>query len=74
MELQHDLQEHKLMAPSLNVPVPSGSEPVMENVVPVEDAVEQLQLQLKMVQSHIRYDSASVPGRFFVDNCSLEYW
>jgi hypothetical protein len=56
----------------------------MANGVPVEDAVEQLQLQLQMVQSHLRSDAASVAGHVFeshedtyqwvVANCSPEDW
>jgi hypothetical protein len=37
----------------------------MVNGVPVEDAVEQLYLQLQMVQSRLRSDSASVAGHVF---------
>jgi hypothetical protein len=56
----------------------------MANGVPVEDVVEQLQLQLQMVQSRLRSDAASVAGHVFesyedtfqwvVDNCSPEDW
>jgi hypothetical protein len=72
------------MAPNLTGQGPSVSEPVMVNGVPVEDAVEQLQLQLQMVQSRIRCDAASVSGYVFesyedtykwvVANCSPEDW
>jgi hypothetical protein len=63
---------------------PSASEPVMVNGAPVEDAFEQLQLQLQMVQSCLRSDAASVAGHVFysykdnyqwvVANCSPEDW
>jgi hypothetical protein len=52
--------------------------------VPVEDEVEQLQLQLQMVQSRIRYDAVYVAGHIFesyedtyqwkVANYNPEYW
>jgi hypothetical protein len=56
----------------------------MVNGIPVEDAVEQLQLQLQMAQSCLRSDAASVAGHVFesyedtyqwvVANCSPEDW
>jgi hypothetical protein len=37
----------------------------MVNGVPVEDAVAQLQLEIQVVQSHLRSDSASIAGHVF---------
>jgi hypothetical protein len=72
----------------LNLQGPSGTESFMVHGVPVEDAVEKLQSQfqpqLKMVQSHLSSDTASVAGHVFesyedtyqwvVANCSPEDW
>jgi hypothetical protein len=58
-------QQRNTRVPNLNGPNPSGNAPVMANGVPVEDAVEQLQLQLQMAQSLLRSDSASVVGHVF---------
>jgi hypothetical protein len=58
-------QQRNVMIPNLNGQNPSGNAPLMDNGVPVEDAVEQLQLQLQMVQSRLRYDAASVAGHIF---------
>jgi hypothetical protein len=55
-------QQRNVMIPNLNGQSPSENEPLMANGVPVEDAVEQLQLQLQMVQSRLRSDAASVAG------------
>jgi hypothetical protein len=58
--MKQELQQHKLSAPNLNWPGLSASEPVMVSCFPVEDAGEQLKLQLQMVQSRLMSDSASV--------------
>jgi hypothetical protein len=54
------------------------------NGIPLEDAVEQLQLQPQIVQSHLRSDADSVAGRlcesyedayqWVVAHCSPEDW
>jgi hypothetical protein len=77
-------QQRNVRVSNLNGPNLSGHAPVMANGVPVEDAVEQLQLQLQMVQSRLRSDAASVAGHVFesyedtyqwvVANCSPEGW
>jgi hypothetical protein len=86
MLLNHIQQEQhrNVRVPNLNGPNPSGNAPLVANGVPVEDAVEQLQLQLQMVQSRLSYDAASVAGHVFesyednyqwvVANCSPEDW
>jgi hypothetical protein len=58
--------------------------PVMVSGVPVEDAVAQLQLEIQVVQSRLRSDSASIVGHVFesyedtlawaVAHCSPEDW
>jgi hypothetical protein len=63
--MQHEQQQTQLSASSLPGPGQSDREPVMVNGIPVEDAVEQLQLQLQMVQSRLRSDAASVAGHAF---------
>jgi hypothetical protein len=79
-QMQQEMQQHNLMAPHLNGPGPSSSEPIMVDIFPVEDEVEHLQLQLQMVRSRIRSDAASVAGHVFesyqcvVANCSPEDW
>jgi hypothetical protein len=72
--MQHDLQQHKLAAPNLNGQGPSGSEPVMVNGITVEDDVGQLQLQLQMVQSHLRYDVASIDSHVFESYDETYQW
>jgi competence CoiA-like predicted nuclease len=57
---QHNLAPQRL--PGGGVPVMG---PVMVNGVPVEIAVAQLQLKIKVVQSHLRSDSASIAGHVF---------
>jgi hypothetical protein len=47
-------QQRNMRVPNLNGPNLYGNAPAMVNGVPVEDAVEQLQRQLQMVQSHLR--------------------
>jgi hypothetical protein len=69
---------------NLNGPGPSGSEPVVVYDVPVKDAVEQLQLQVQVVQSHFRPDAAYIDGtickyyednyQWLVANCSPDGW
>jgi hypothetical protein len=83
-QMQHEQQQHQLSAPILPGPGKSDRETVMVNGIPVEDAVEQLQLQLQMMQSRLRSDAASVSGHVFesyedtyqwlVVNCSPEDW
>jgi hypothetical protein len=56
----------------------------MGNGVPEEDAVAQLQMQIQVVQSRLRSDSASIAGHVFesyedtlawvVAHCSPEDW
>jgi hypothetical protein len=85
--LKHIQQEHQqtqLSASTLPVPGQPDREPVVVNGIPVEDAVEKLQLQLHMVQSRIRSDAASIAGhvhesyeyiyQWVVSNCSPEDW
>jgi hypothetical protein len=82
-QMQQEKQRN-VMLPNLNGQSPSGNAPLMDNDVPVEDAVEQLQLQLQMVQYRLRSDAASVAGHVFesyedtyqwvVANCSPEDW
>jgi hypothetical protein len=77
-------QQRNVMIPNLNGQNPPGNAPLMANGVPVEDAVEQIQLQLQMVQSRLRSDAVSVAGHVFesyedtfqwvVANCSPEDW
>jgi hypothetical protein len=53
-------QKRNVMIPNLDRQNPPGNAPLMAYGVPVEDAVEQLQLQLQMVQSRLGSDGASV--------------
>jgi hypothetical protein len=73
-----------LNAPTVPVSWQFDRDPVMVNGIPVEDAFEQLQLQLQIVQYHLRSDAASVAGHVFesyertykwvVVNCIPEDW
>jgi hypothetical protein len=63
--MQQDLQQHKLRVPNLNGPGPSKSEPVVVHEITVDDAVEQIKLELQMVQSRLRSDAASINGHVF---------
>jgi hypothetical protein len=81
-QIQHKQQHTHLSASTLPVPGQPDQEPVVVNGIPVEDAVEQLQLQLLVVQSRLRSDAAYVAGHLFesyedtykwvVANCSPE--
>jgi hypothetical protein len=83
-QMQHEQQQTHLSVSTLPGPGESDREPVVVNGTPLEDAVEQLQLQLQMVQSRLRSDAASVAGHVFesyedtyqwvVENCSPEDW
>jgi hypothetical protein len=83
-QIQQEQQQTQLSASTLPGPGQPGRELVMVNGIPVEDAVEQLQLQLQMVQSRLRSDAASVTGhvcesyedtyQWVVANCSPEDW
>jgi hypothetical protein len=84
-QMQQEQQQTQLSASTLPEPGQSDLEPVTATGIPVEDAVEQLQLlQLHMVQSRLRSDGASVAGHVFesyedtyqwvVANCSSEDW
>jgi hypothetical protein len=67
-------QQRNMMIPNLNGQNPSGNAPLMANGVPVEDAVEQLQLQLQMVQSRLRSDADSVAGHVFESYEDTHQW
>jgi hypothetical protein len=83
-QMQHEQQHTHLSASTLPGPGQHDQEPVMVNGIPVEDAVEQLQLQLQVVQSRVGSDTASAAGHVFesyedtyqwvVANCSPEDW
>jgi hypothetical protein len=82
--MQQEQQQTQLSASTLPGPGQPDREPVMVNGIPVEDAVEQMQLQLQMVQSRLRSAAASVSGhacesyeytyQWVVANCSPEDW
>jgi hypothetical protein len=67
-------QQRNVRIPNLNWQNPSGNTPLMANGVPVEDAVERLQLQLQMVQSRLRSDAASVAGHVFESYEDMYQW
>jgi hypothetical protein len=83
-QTQQEFRQHNLA--SQRLPGGGGPEmgPVMVNVVPVEDTVAQLQLEIQVVQSRLRSDSASISGHVFesyedtlvwvVAHCSPEDW
>jgi hypothetical protein len=83
-QVQQEQQQKKLSAPMLPGSGQSVREPVVVNGIPVEDAVEQLQLQLQMRKSRLRLYAASVAGHVFesyedtyqwvVANCSPKDW
>jgi hypothetical protein len=84
-QVQQDLQQHKLALLNLNTQGLPVGEPVMvHGVHDVEDAVEQLQLELQCVESRLRSDDASIGGhvfesceetfKCFLANCSPEDW
>jgi hypothetical protein len=64
-QMQQEQHQNQSSAPTLPGPGNFDREPVMVNGIPVEDSVEQLQLQLQMVQSRLRSDAASVAGHAF---------
>jgi hypothetical protein len=64
-QMHKEHQQIKLSAPMFPGSGQSLSEPVMVNGMPVEDAAEQLQLQLQIVQSHLKSDASSVAGHVF---------
>jgi hypothetical protein len=84
-QVQQDLQQHKI---SMGVGTwPDGSTriaPIMLHGVPVEDAVEQVQIELQVVQSRSQSVAASIGGYVFGSyevtlkwvfaHCSLEDW
>jgi hypothetical protein len=85
-QVRQEFRQHNLapqLVPGAGIP---GSGPLMVNDVSVEDAVEQLQLQLQVqvVQSRLRYESASITGHVFESyedtlqwvaaHCSPEDW
>jgi hypothetical protein len=53
-QTQQEFRQHNLAPPLFPGAGIPGSGPVMVNSVPVEDAVAQLQLQIQVVQSHLR--------------------
>jgi hypothetical protein len=85
--VQQDLQQHKSSTGGRNLPSSAPPPPVVPlqvNDTPVEDAVMQLQLELQVVQSRLRSESASIGGHVFesykdtlkwvVTNYSPEDW
>jgi hypothetical protein len=64
-QTQQEFRQHNLASQRL----PGGGGPVMVpvmgNGVPVEDAAAQLQLEIQVVQSCLRSDSASISGHGF---------
>jgi hypothetical protein len=83
-QTQQEFRQHNLAPPLFPGPGSPGSGPVMGNGVPEEDDVAQLQLQIQVVQSRLRSDSASIAGHVFgsyedtlawvVAHCSPEDW
>jgi hypothetical protein len=64
-QVQQDVQQHNLRIPN-NAVLPEPSPNVMmPQGVPIEDAVLQLQIELQLVQSRLRSDSACVGGHTF---------
>jgi hypothetical protein len=83
-QMKHEHQQNYISGSTLPRPGQSDQELVTVNGIPVEDAVEQLQMQLQEVQFCIWSDAAYVAGRVFdsyedtyqwiVANCSPEDW
>jgi hypothetical protein len=73
-QTQQEFWQHNLAPPLLPGAGSSGIGPVMVNGVPVEDAVAQLKLQIQVVQSHLRSDSASIAGHVFESHDDTLAW
>jgi hypothetical protein len=83
-QMKHEHQQNYISGSTFPRPGQSDQELVTVNGIPVEDAVEQLQLQLQEVQFCLWSDAAYVAGHLFdsyedtyqwiVANCSPEDW
>jgi hypothetical protein len=61
-QMKQEQQQNYTSASTLPGPGQPDQEPVMVNGIPVEDAVEQLQFQLQVVQSCMRSYAALING------------
>jgi hypothetical protein len=74
-QVQQDLQQHKLVSVGNGVPqLPLVEDPLMVHGIPVEDAVEQLQLEIQVIQSRLRSDAASIGGHVFESYDNTSRW
>jgi hypothetical protein len=83
-QTQQEFRQHNLASQRLPRGGGPAMGPVMVNGVPVGDAVAQLELEIQVVQSRLRSDSASIAGHVFesyedtlawvVAHCSTEDW